>query len=138
MLYLTDAADTPGIYQMANTATSTTASITDSAMNTPQNVAVDGTGVIYVPDYDSSCVYTYASISATAGSRTIKAGTCSTSGNSLSLLNGPSSVSLDSTASYMYICDANNDRIIRFLTTASSGDNGVVVAVSSDCTWTFI
>ncbi|CAF4203832.1 unnamed protein product, partial [Adineta steineri] len=117
-LYITDEASSTVVWRLLKNATTATviAGIKDSKgssntqLNYPQGVYVD----------------TIGTIGSTVGS-TI-AGITKTRGSSLNQFSGPRLIALDPTQTYIYIADGNNNRIMRYSTTSTSGDDGTVVA----------
>ncbi|CAF1061803.1 unnamed protein product [Adineta steineri] len=97
----------------------------NTQLNYPQGVYVDTVGTMYVSDYYNQRVQKYISGS-TVGS-TI-AGITGSGGSSLNQLNLPRFITLDPTQEYIYITDGDNNRIMRYSTNSTSGDNGTVVA----------
>ncbi|CAF2925663.1 unnamed protein product [Rotaria sp. Silwood2] len=112
---------------MPLSSSTTNLNATSATLGSPQSVYVDSSNNIYVPDFDNACIFKIP-----AGTQTVTAiiGYSGSPGSSLTTLDGPSSISLDST--YIYVADTNNLRIIRFSISAAQGDAGVVVADGSD------
>ncbi|CAF1003548.1 unnamed protein product [Rotaria sordida] len=129
--YISDAADTPIIYSITTTGTTLTATITSAGLSSPQIVYVDQSNNMFVPDYDHACVFKFTTFG-NVPTTPVVAGLIDTPGSNLSQLDGPTQLAFDSTETYMFIADSNNNRIIRFLTTATTGDTGVVVASGTD------
>ncbi|CAF0850761.1 unnamed protein product [Adineta steineri] len=99
-----------------------------SQLNSPQSLYLDSTSNIYVSDYLNARIQKYVNGS-TVG--ITSAGVTGTSDSALNHLNVPRGLVIDSTDTYVYIADYNNNRILRFPTTSTTGTNGVVVAGSS-------
>ncbi|MGN6569771.1 MAG: T9SS type A sorting domain-containing protein, partial [Flavipsychrobacter sp.] len=91
---------------------------TASLLNNPSGVFVDATGNIYIADAGNNRIQKWAS-GASSGS-TVAGSSSGTAGSTASLLNMPTSIWSDGLG-YLYICDANNNRIQRWLSGASSG-----------------
>ncbi len=100
-------------------------------MSNPQTVYVDQSNNVLVPDFDNACIYKFNSTGGTLVTPIVIAGQSDSPGNNLNQLDGPTHVVMDSTETYMFIADSNNDRIMRYLATSTSGNDGVVVAVSN-------
>ncbi|CAF1407562.1 unnamed protein product, partial [Didymodactylos carnosus] len=128
VLYISDAADNPQVYSMATSATVKSSYIPSMTQNVaPQSVYIDQLGNVYVPDSLTACVIKFDSTLTVAGS-IVAVGNINAPGADLSSLDGPNHLTFDSAETYMYIADTNNNRIIRFPSTAVSGNNGTVVA----------
>ncbi|CAF1480985.1 unnamed protein product [Adineta steineri] len=95
-----------------------------SQLNWPYDVYADRHGNIYVSDYYNHRIQKYSN-----GSRNGKtiAG-INGYGSSLNQMNRPEFFVFDSTDTFMYIVDHDNNRIMRFVTTSTSGVNGTVIA----------
>ncbi|CAF1199369.1 unnamed protein product [Adineta steineri] len=94
-------------------------------LSSPQSAYLDSKQNLYVTDYYNYRVQKYIN-----GSRigmTI-AGISGTAGTASNVLGGPRFLCLDSTETYMYIADGDNNRIIRFKSNSTSGTNRTVVA----------
>ena len=128
IIYISDAASDPVVYQMATSASAATFYINSSSMAAPQSIYIDSSNNAYVPDFDNSCVLKFPLGSSTGV--IIIAGISGSPGSDVGSLDGPSALAFDSTETYMYVADSNNNRIIRHLASATSATNGVVVAVS--------
>lgn len=91
---------------------------TASLLNNPSGLFLDASGNIYIADGGNNRIQKWTS---GASSGTTVAGSSSgTAGSTVSLLNSPTSVWLDGLG-YLYICDANNNRIQRWYSGAPSG-----------------
>ncbi|CAF4019578.1 unnamed protein product [Adineta steineri] len=97
----------------------------DSQLHNPQGLYLDSKNNMYVADYQNSRIQKYVNGS-TVGI-TI-AGVTGSAGSALNQLNIPRDIVIDSTDTYVYIADDNNNRIIRFQTNSTAGTNGEVVA----------
>jgi DNA-binding beta-propeller fold protein YncE len=134
IIYVSDAGTTlnsaPTIHRMPLAGGAVTSYIISSSMSSPVSVYVDAATNVYVPDLDNGCVFKF--VGGLASGIQVAAGINGQPGSALNSLDGPAHLAFDSTETYMYIADSNNDRIVRYLATATSGDDGVVVAVSSN------
>ncbi|CAF0727994.1 unnamed protein product [Adineta steineri] len=106
-----------GTYQTSGTSS--------TQLNWPQDVYTDRHGNVYVSDWYNHRVQKYQNGS-TIG-KTI-AGITNTRGSALNQLNLPLMFTFDSTDTYMYIVDHDNERIIRFPTNSTSGVSGTIIA----------
>ncbi|CAF3887876.1 unnamed protein product [Adineta steineri] len=95
-----------------------------SQLNWPYDVYADRHGNIYVSDYYNHRIQKYSN-----GSRNGKtiAG-INGYGSSLNQMNRPEFFVFDSTETFMYIVDHDNNRIMRFVTNSTSGVNGTIIA----------
>lgn len=89
-------------------------------LNRPSGVAVDGSGRLYVADENNHRVVRYSSTDTV-----VVAGTGS-AGSDLNQLHKPSDIKI--AGGYFYVADRENHRVMRWPLTATSGDNGDVVA----------
>ncbi|CAF1548887.1 unnamed protein product [Adineta steineri] len=96
-----------------------------SQFNYPQDVYVDSQSNVYVTDLNNNRVQKFVNQSTTG--QTI-AGISGSSGVALNQFNGLRYFTFDPTETYMYITDYNNHRIMRYLTNATTGDSGTLVA----------
>jgi tripartite motif-containing protein 71 len=96
-----------------------------SRLNYPQGVYLDSKQNLYVSDYYNYRIQKYVNGSMTGA--TI-AGITALAGNALNQFAGLRHFWLDPTETYMYITDCDNNRIMRYLTNSTTGDNGVIVA----------
>lgn len=94
-------------------------------LNYPQDAYVDRNGDLYVTDFFNYRVQKF--INGSVNGTTI-AGTSGTAGSSTAQLNGIRYFTFDPTDTFMFVADASNHRIIRFLTNSTSNSSGVVVA----------
>jgi len=129
-LYVTD---TAVIWKLLNNATNATiiAGIpqlpgsNNTQVNNPQDVYVDKSGNVYVSDYSNHRIQKYINGSSTG--ITI-AGISGSPGSALNQLNSPARFTFDSTDTYFYIADYGNNRVMRYLTNSTTGNNGTLVA----------
>ena len=131
MIYISDAANTPIIYQMSTSGAGFTTLITSATMANPQAIYIDQSNYVFVPDFDNACVYKY-NATGTPNTPVVAAGNESNPGSALNQLDGPLHIAFNAAETYMFVADSNNDRIMRFSTSAPSGSDGVVVAVSNE------
>ncbi|CAF0736477.1 unnamed protein product [Adineta steineri] len=96
-----------------------------SQLNLPQAVYLDSEQNLYVTDYYNYRVQKYINGS-NIGMTII--GINGTAGTASSMLGGPRHLCFDSTETYMYIADSDNNRIMRFQSNSTSGTNGHIVA----------
>ena len=89
-----------------------------SSFNYPEDVYVDGSGNIYVADASNHRIQKWAP-GATSGT-TVAGSSSGTSGSSASLLNTPKGVYVDGSGN-IYIADALNNRIQKWVAGATSG-----------------
>ncbi|UJR11880.1 hypothetical protein I4U23_016059 [Adineta vaga] len=94
-------------------------------LNYPNGVYVDKKGNIYISEYTNNRIQKY--ISGSTSGITI-AGITGSPGSSLNQFSAPRYFALDSTETYIYIADSANNRIMRYLSNSTSGNNGVVMA----------
>ncbi|CAF1415915.1 unnamed protein product, partial [Adineta steineri] len=92
-----------------------------SQLNLPQAVYLDSEQNLYVTDYYNYRVQKYINGS-NIGMTII--GINGTAGTASSMLGGPRHLCFDSTETYMYIADSDNNRIMRFQSNSTSGTNG--------------
>lgn len=98
----------------------------NSQLSFPQDVRVDKYGNLYVSDLNNNRVQKFINTSTTG--QTMAGISSSTGGSALNQLNSPRFLAFDDTDTYMYIADFNNNRIMRFLTSSTTGTNGNIVA----------
>ncbi|CAF0831632.1 unnamed protein product [Adineta steineri] len=96
-----------------------------SQLSNPNDVYIDKSGNIYVVDTNNHRIQKFSS--GTNIAVTI-AGITGSAGSALNQLNTPRYFTFDSTETYLYVCDYNNQRILRFSTNSTSGTNGTLVA----------
>ena len=96
-----------------------------SGLDYPQDVYSDSRQNLYVTDYYGARVQKY--INGSSVGLTI-AGTSGVAGTALNQFGGLRYFWFDPTDTYMYVTDCDNHRIMRYLTNATGGSNGVVVA----------
>ncbi|CAF3905663.1 unnamed protein product [Adineta steineri] len=91
----------------------------------PNDVYVDRSGNLYVTDMFNCRIQKYIN-----GSNIgiAIAGINLSAGSALNQLYYQRYFTLDSTETYMYVADAGNHRVVRYLTNSTSGTNGVLVA----------
>ncbi|CAF1289101.1 unnamed protein product [Adineta ricciae] len=96
-----------------------------SQLNFPNDVYVDRLGNIYVSDCAN---YRIQKFSNKSNIGVTIAGISELNGSELNRLNCPRYLTFDATETYMFIADDAQHRIMRYLTNATTGDNGVLVA----------
>ncbi len=96
-----------------------------SQLSNPNDVYADGNGNVYVNDCFNYRVQKF--INGSTNGISI-AGITGSSGAALNQLNHPRYFTFDLTDTYMYVADASNNRIMRYLTNSTSGMNGILVA----------
>jgi len=97
---------------------SSTFGTTASMLELPANIYMDASNNLYIADNGNNRVQKWAS-GATSGT-TIAGSATGINGQTLSLMNGPNDVSLDS-AGNIYVCDGGNGRIVKWAPGATSG-----------------
>ncbi|CAF3716958.1 unnamed protein product, partial [Adineta steineri] len=116
----------------ATTATVTAGQLDSSGSNAsqlcdPQGVYVDSKSNVYVSDCINDRIQKY--INGSTVGITI-AGVCGSRGSALNQLSCSRNLVIDSTDTYVYIVDGNNNRVMRYQTNSTGGTNGVVAAGS--------
>ena len=106
-----------GIYRVRSNST--------TGLDFPQDVYSDSRQNLYVTDYYGARVQKY--INGSLVGVTI-AGTSGVPGTALNQFAGLRYFWFDPTDTYMYVTDCDNHRIMRYLTNATGGSNGVLVA----------
>ena len=96
-----------------------------SQFRNPQDVYFDSNQNLYVSDLNNQRIQKFVSGS-TIGVTIV--GSTGSGGSAVNQLSGSRYFNFDPTETYMYIADQSNHRIIRFLTSSSSGDNGTIMA----------
>ena len=96
-----------------------------SELHNPQDVYVDSNQDLYVVDCGNYRVQKY--INGSSNGVTI-AGITGSSSSALNKLTNPRYFTFDSTETYVYVADTDNNRIMRYSTSSTSGTNGVLVA----------
>lgn len=129
-IYISDAADTPIIRSISVSGTTVSTFISSTSLANPQAIYIDQSNDVYIPDYDNACVYKFTTTGSLVTPTSVAAGDDGNPGSELNQLNGPMHIAFDAAETYMFVADSNNNRIIRFSTTASPNSDGVVVAVS--------
>lgn len=94
-------------------------------LQNPNDVYIDRNGSLYVTDCYNSRIQKF--INGSNVGVTI-AGVTGSIGPSVNQLDNPRYLTFDSTDTYMYVADSNNNRIMRYLTNSTSGTNGILVA----------
>jgi len=94
-------------------------------LNGPQDVYVDRNGNLYVTEINNHRVQKFIGGSLTG---TTIAGITGSAGPALNQFNSPRYFTFDSTETNMYVVDANNDRVMSYSTSSTSGTNGILVA----------
>ncbi|CAF4103471.1 unnamed protein product, partial [Adineta steineri] len=97
----------------------------NTQLNYPQGVYVDTVGTMYVSEHYNHRIQKYINGS-TVGTTIV--GITGSRGSSLNQLNYPRYITLDPTQACIYIADGDNNRIMRYSTNSTSGDNGTLVA----------
>jgi sugar lactone lactonase YvrE len=111
--------------QLGSFTSTTGVGISAGSLSSPQGVASDGTGNVYVADMTNNRVLVYAPGSTTAfrvyGQPSFLTNTRNNGGISANTLNSPTGLAVDG-ASNLYIADTNNNRVLMYApgsTTAS-------------------
>lgn len=94
-------------------------------LSNPNDVYADRNGNVYVSDCFNFRIQKF--INGSTNGITIS-GITGSSGSALNQLNHPRYFTFDSDDTYMYVADANNNRIMRYLTNSTSGTSGTLVA----------
>ncbi len=98
---------------------------TSYQLSSPDDVYVDGNGNVYVCDSYNHRIQKF--INGSTNGITI-AGISGSAGSQLNKFNNPRYFTFDSTDTYMYVADFDNNRIMQYLTNSTSGMNGTLVA----------
>ncbi|CAF4221746.1 unnamed protein product [Adineta steineri] len=96
-----------------------------SQLYNPQDVYIDSNNNMYVSDCLNHRIQKYVNGS-TIGTTFI--GISASSGAALNQLSYPRHLSVDPTQTYMYIADDNNNRVMRYPMSSTTGTNGTIVA----------
>lgn len=131
-LYMADESTNHVVWRLLkNTVTPTivagtlqSAGSSSTKLSSPYDVYVDRKGNMYVSEFSNHRVQKY--FNGSTNGITI-AGT-GLSGSNISQFSSARYMTFDATETYMYVADTLNHRVMRYLTNATSGANGVVVA----------